>query len=139
MANNVFIEFTVKYTGYLAEYAGKTLFGSNSFGDFEKNPDSGICPDDTSVARKINDCEPFSDHISDDGLNSIRNAIVNGGQESTAQEVAETLMAAGANEVVNLKDGADSSCVRAIFYAALETITDVRIALIEALNSGFLE
>ena len=103
MSDNVFIEFTVKYTGYLMEYGGKTLFGSNSFDDFEKTPDSGICPDDISVARKINDCEPFSDHISDDGLNSIRNAIVNGGQESTAQEVAETLMVAGANEVSNLK------------------------------------
>ena len=48
-------------------------------------------------------------------------------------------MAAGDSEVANLKDGADPSCVRAIFYATFETITDVRIALIEALNSGFLE
>lgn len=139
MGGNLFVDFSVKYTGYVIKYGGRTLFGSKSFDDYDKNPDSGICPDDTSVAAKISDCEPFADHISDDGLTSIRTAIINGGHESTAQEVADTLKEAGLSEVGNLKEGADISCVKAIFYATLETITDVRITLIEALNSGFLE
>ena len=141
MSKGHICEFWYHYCRYTASYAGRAIFGS---GPLERDVEpiqgnSDHCPDDFQVAEQINDCLPLSDHISEQGLEDLRNAFEDPLTTTTSVQIAKNLGASQARELMSTNSQESQHCIRAVYYAAVEILNDLRPVLAEALENGFIE